>query len=116
MNFSMTVIPMLALAMSGCATRSIKRGHVVMKISDRLAHVALLPKEVALGDHVELYHNKCDIKGVAGGDGGFGAQVCKKISTGHGIVKKVFDADYVEVEFPTGTTFTEGDTVEKHGH
>jgi hypothetical protein len=103
------------LFFAGCGTAGIKRGHVVMKTSGQKAHVAMATGEVQVGDHVELYHNECKIRGVAG-DKGFGSKECKKVSTGHGVVTALFDADYAEVEFPAGVSFSEGDTIEKHSH
>jgi len=41
---------------------------------------------------------------------------CKKVSTGHGDVIELYDADYSVVKFPKGTKFSEGDTIEKHRH
>ena len=100
----------------GCAHGGIKRGHVVMKTSDTTAHVGLATGDVKVGDHVALYHNEC--KGGGGGRKGeaLGPRVCKKVATGHGVVTELFDADYAQVEFPSGTSFTEGDTIEKHDH
>lgn len=102
------------LALAGCAT-GIKRGHVVMKTADEVAHVATGENEMKVGDHVELYHNECTRLG-GGEKGGGGPRNCKKVSTGHGEVTDVLSPDYAEVKFPAGTKFTEGDTIEKHVH
>jgi uncharacterized Zn finger protein len=103
------------IGLVGCATGGVKRGHIVMKTSDRTAHVALASGEVQVGDHVELYHNECTKEGGGLKNGG-GIRTCRKIEGGHGVVSQLFDSDYAKVEFPEGTNFTEGDTIEKHAH
>jgi hypothetical protein len=105
----------LLVLLAGCST-GIKRGQVVMKTSDRIAHVALATDEVNVGDHVELYHNECE-RDTGGGKNGASVRTnCRKVGTGHGVVTELFDADYAQVEFPDGTKFSEGDTIEKHTH
>lgn len=98
--------------LSGCASTKIYRGHVIMKTADAEAHVATGPNEMVVGDHVELYQNQC----TPGGSKINGPRVCRKISNGHGEVTSVISPDYVSVKFPPGTTFQEGDTIEKHAH
>ncbi len=111
MKFLISALSILVFA--GCAS-SIKRGHVVMKTSDTDAHVAMGNGEVSVGDHVELYHNRCVPVG-SGGKGG-GSRECQKVSGGHGEVTNVINGDYSTVKFPEGTQFSEGDTIEKHAH
>jgi hypothetical protein len=104
------IVTASVLLLAGCATGGPKRGHVVMKTGEGIAHVALGRGEVQVGDHIELYQNRC-----AGGGKGTD-RTCKKISKGHGEITELFDADYSLAKFPEGTQFTEGDTVEKHSH
>jgi hypothetical protein len=88
---------------------SIHRGVVAMKVSDSVAHVGLQQSEATVGDHVQLYTNRCNrIKGEE--------QTCRKISKGHGRIISIISADYVSVEFDQGITFQEGDFIEKHSH
>lgn len=96
------------ILLAGCAT--VRRGTIGMKIDDQVAHVALNRGEVQVGDHVELYANVCP--GKRGGED----FMCKKVSKGHGVVTKVLNDHYSEVEFEKGIIFKEGDFVEKHGH
>lgn len=112
MKLTAMIIVLSALIAAGCATDHVKRGQVVMKTSERVAHVALASDEVKVGDHVELYYNQCK---ASGGEKGT-VRNCKKIAGGHGTVTALFDPDYSEVEFPEGTKFGEGDTVERHAH
>lgn len=114
MNLRVMMTGLSFLALAGCATGGVNRGHVVMKTSDEVAHVALAANEVKVGDHVELYHNECT--GGGGGKNGLGPRSCKKVETGHGEVTEVLNEDYVAVKFPQGTKFAEGDTIEKHAH
>lgn len=97
----------------GCAS-SIQRGVVAMKISDQEAHVGIGADELAVGDHVELYHNECQSYPL--GEKGRSARSCKKVPYGHGEVIELLNKDYSVVKFPAGTKFSEGDTIEKHGH
>lgn len=95
--------------LASCASTSIHRGVVAMKVSDSIAHVGLRQNEATVGDHVELYTNKCSsIKGEE--------QICKKISKGHGRITSIISSDYVSVEFDQGIVFQEGDFIEKHSH
>ncbi len=96
---------------SGCAS-SVQRGVVAMKISDREAHVGIGAKEIAVGEHIELYRNECDSS--AGEKRAKGA--CRKVPGGHGTVTEILNDDYAVVQFPEGTKFSEGDTMEKHSH
>ena len=52
------VLIMGALILSSCASQ-LHRGVVAMKIDESTAHVGLNKSEVTIGDHVELYGNKC---------------------------------------------------------
>ena len=99
------------ISLAACSTTH--RGSVVMKISDNEAHVGMGEGEVSTGDHVQLYHNICTGRVGKNGDG---TRSCKKESSGHGEVTQVINSDYSVVKFPAGTTFSEGDTLEKHSH
>lgn len=96
-----------ALILSSCASQ-LHRGVVAMKIDENTAHVGLNKNEVKVGDHVELYGNKCNQTK--------GQQNCKKFSKGHGTVTEVLSDDYAAVKFDNGVTFQEGDFIEKHSH
>lgn len=96
--------------LAGCASQ-VHRGVVAMKLDNRTAHVGIGEKEVAAGDHVELYKDECPVAGERGP-----RKPCKKVSYGHGTVVDILNADYSVVEFPEGTKFSEGDTIEKHAH
>lgn len=96
-----------ALVLSSCASQ-LHRGVIAMKIDENTAHVGLNKNEVTVGDHVELYGNKCTTTK--------GQQNCKKISKGHGIVTEVLSDDYAAVKFDSGVAFQEGDFIEKHSH
>ena len=95
-----------AAATTGCAGgHAMMRGSVVMKIDATTAHVCLGNGEVALNDPVRLYKNVCKASGKA--------EVCKKEAVADGKVTELLDEHYSVVTFPTGTTFEEGNTVEK---
>lgn len=106
------VIGASILTLSACST-GVKRGSVVMKVSDEEAHVGIGKNEVKPGDHLQLYNNVCT---GGGGKDRAGDRICRKVSQGHGEVVEVLNDDYSVVKFPPGTKFTEGDTLEKHGH
>jgi hypothetical protein len=99
------LLSILAL-LAGCTT--MHRGVVAMKIDETTAHVGLNKSEVAVGDHVQLFGNKCtNTKS---------GQNCKKISKGHGVITEILSDDYAAVKFDTGVAFQEGDFIEKHSH
>lgn len=91
---------------AGCST--MHRGVVAMKIDENSAHVGLNKNEVAIGDHVQLYGNKCTNRK--------GDQNCQKISKGHGVITEILNEDYAAVKFDSGVVFQEGDFIEKHSH
>jgi hypothetical protein len=95
-----------AAATTGCATgHTVMRGSVVMKIDPTTAHVCLGNGEVAVNDRVRLYRNVCEPSGRR--------NVCKKAAVADGKVTEVLDEHYSVVTFPAGTTFEEGNTIEK---
>jgi hypothetical protein len=95
-----------AITMIGCASgHATMRGSVVMKIDPTTAHVCLGHGEVAVTDRVRLYKNVCEPSGKRG--------VCKKVMVADGTVTELLDDHYSVVAFPAGTTFEEGNTVEK---
>ena len=106
---SYAVSLMLAAGITtGCAGgHATMRGSVVMKIDPTKAHVCLGTGEVAVNDHVRLYRNVC--KQSAGGR----ATVCTKETIADGTVTELLDEHYSVVTFPAGTTFEEGNTIEK---
>lgn len=98
-----------ALILSSCASK-LHRGVVAMKIDDSNAHVTLNRSEVSVGDHVELYGNKCAIVP------GTRSKSCEKVEKGHGVVTEVLNDNYSAIKFDSGVTFQEGDFIEKHSH
>ena len=81
-----------------------------MKIDPVKAHVCLGRGEVAVHDHVRLYQNVC----TTGAGSGSGHRVdCTKQTIADGTVTELIDDHYSVVTFPAGTTFAEGNTVEK---
>ena len=95
-----------AAAMAGCASgHAAMRGSVIMKIDPTTAHVCLGSGEVAINDPVRLYRNVCRSSGKRGS--------CTKTVITDGKVTELLDEHYSTVTFPVGTTFEEGDTVEK---
>jgi hypothetical protein len=107
MSIKKAVLISGALILSSCASQ-LHRGVVAMKVSDDTAHVGLNKKEVSIGDHVELYGNKCS--------GAKDSRTCAKIFKGHGTVVQVISDDYAAVKFDSGVVFVEGDFIEKHSH
>jgi hypothetical protein len=89
---------------AGCS-HSMMRGSVVMKTSDTEAHVCLGRGEVAVGDHVHLFHNDCSTGSKPG--------QCRRVLVADGEVEQLFDDHYSMVRFPAGTAFVEGDTIER---
>jgi hypothetical protein len=98
-----------ALVLASCASQ-LHRGVVAMKVNDNTAHVGLSKNEVAVGDHVELYGNRCT------GSGKNTDRSCEKISKGHGVVTQIINDNYASVQFDSGVAFQEGDFIEKHSH
>jgi hypothetical protein len=81
------------------------RGSVVMKIDPTTAHVCLGKGEVAVNDRVRLFRNICEPSGRR--------TICRKEAVADGKVTEVLDEHYSVVTFPAGTTFEEGNTIEK---
>lgn len=93
---------------TGCATgHAGMRGSVVMKIDPTKAHVCLGRGEVAVNDRVRLYKNNCKTRA----DGRHAA--CTKETIADGTVTELLDDHYSVVTFPAGTSFEEGNTIEK---
>lgn len=93
---------------TGCAS-TYHRGVVAMKVDNRTAHIGINRSEVSVGDHVELYANRCTrIKDSPG--------ECQKVGKGHGTIKEILGDNYVSVNFDEGVVFEEGDFIEKHTH
>lgn len=76
-----------------------------MKIDPTTAHVCLGNGEVAVNDRVRLYKNVCEPSGRR--------SICKKMLVTDGTVTQLLDEHYSVVTFPAGTTFEEGNTIEK---
>jgi len=81
------------------------RGSVTMKIDPTTAHVCLGNGEVAVNDPVHLYRNVCTQADRR--------PTCKKETIADGRVTELIDEHYSIVTFPSGTTFEEGNTVER---
>jgi hypothetical protein len=82
------------------------RHTVVMKVSDREAHICMGENEVQVGDRVKLYRVRC--LGKAGDVRG-----CPREEIGEGVVVKRLNAHYSVVRVPPGVPFEEGTRVEK---
>ena len=95
--------------LAGCAS-TYHRGVVAMKVDSRVAHVGINKTEVLVGDHVELFANKCTR--IAKDNPGS----CQKVQKGHGTVTEILGDNYVSVKFDEGVAFDEGDFIEKHNH
>ena len=98
-----------SILVTSCASK-VHRGVVAMKINENTAHVGLNRNEVSVGDHVELYGNKC------AGNSKIIERTCEKILKGHGIVTQIINDNYASVQFDSGVAFQEGDYIEKHSH
>lgn len=110
MNRFVPIGLLLSLGFLSACSSNVKRGTVAMKVSDRIAHVAMNRGEVAKGDHVQLFSNRCR-RAVTGE-----APSCEKVSKGHGLIVQVLNDHYSEVAFDEGVQFAEGDFIEKHPH
>lgn len=100
----------LAIATTtGCAGgHAVMRGSVVMKIDPTTAHVCLGTGEVKVNDRVRLYSNVCTPR-----TQGDGRHACRRETIAEGKVIELLDEHYSVVAFPAGTTFAEGNTVER---
>jgi hypothetical protein len=76
-----------------------------MKVSDQVANVAI--KGVQPGEAVSLIDNICN-DGLARADGFH----CHKKEEARGIISRVINSDYAEVQFPPGTVVQEGEHIE----
>lgn len=115
---STLLIGLLGLFLTGCATHSLMRGSVVMKMSDTSAHVCLGQNEVKVGDRLQLYKNVCkksvvEVSKKNSENRKVESQSCERVDGGFGEVTKILNDHYSLVSFPAGTSFSEGDTLEK---
>lgn len=104
------ILPLAAACLLFSCASTVHRGVVAMKVDDSTAHVSMGQNEVSVGDHVELYSNKCKNKKL------IEEPVCERVAKGHGAVTSVINNDYVVIKFDSGVTFQEGDFIEKHSH
>ncbi len=102
-----TPLALLALLVGVGCGHAAMRGSVVMKISDSQAHVCLGNNEVAVGDHVRLIKHKCTSSSKPA------VRQCTPVVIAEGQVTQVLNEHYSVVDFPPGTAFVEGDSVEK---
>ncbi len=114
MTRSVVTLIVLPFLLGACASK-VHRGVVAMKIDDNIAHVGIRSSEVSVGDHVELYGNKCPHYNLKLNPGA-GEMKCEKISKGHGVIIEILSEDYSAVKFENGVAFKEGDYIEKHSH
>ena len=112
MNKKIVLVVLLPLFLGACASK-VHRGVVAMKIDDSTAHVGIRGSEVSVGDHVELYANKCSKGGKAANDY---VGECSKVLKGHGVISQILNQDYTTVKFDSGVSFQEGDFIEMHSH
>lgn len=110
----MKTVLALTFLLGGCAAHTNMRGSVVMKISEQEAHVCLGNGEVHEGSELQLYRNDC--KGSRGGAHGAHlvepTDTCKRALVATGRISRVLNEHYSVAQFPAGTSFQEGDTVE----
>lgn len=111
-NKQLIFIGFLGLTLASCATTH--RGVVAMKLDANEAHVGMGKGELKVGDHVDLYHNRCTPTGNLKQSGG--NRTCTKVEGGHGVVTNVLNEDYSVVKFEPGVEFAEGDAIEMHAH
>jgi len=111
MKLNLTILA-ATLVLSSCSS-TLHRGIIAMKLDEHTAHIGLNSKEVNVGDHVELYENKCTKPSKSASSN---TPSCQKIHKGHGLVTKVIGEDYSEVKFDDGVIFEEGNFIEKHSH
>lgn len=96
---------------AGCAqSHRVMRGSVVMKASETAAQVCLGSGDVAAGDEVDLYRNTCKPTSLEPSP-----TDCYREAIGRGKVTAILNEHFSTVQFPGGTPFKEGDTVEKPG-
>jgi hypothetical protein len=110
----MTQLLALTFLLAGCAAHTNMRGSVVMKISEQEAHVCLGNGEVHEGSELQLYRNACKDRG---GHGSHtteapSGETCKRERVATGRITRVLNEHYSVAQFPAGTPFQEGDTVE----
>ncbi|MBK24526.1 MAG: hypothetical protein CME70_11080 [Halobacteriovorax sp.] len=84
------------------------RGNVVMKMSEKDAHICLGNNEVDVGNSIIFYNNDCNqydnsIEGLGG--------LCKLIEIGKGRVESIINSHYSLVKTDGSFQFKEGDLV-----
>lgn len=107
----MAAFVVLAFSFAGCASHSMMRGSVAMKIAPNKAHVCLGNGEVKIGDKVNAYRNVCPDVGVVAGHQ-IPRRNCTKEKIGGGTVTELLNEHYSEVTFDEGVKFNEGTIVE----
>jgi hypothetical protein len=110
----MTRFLAFAFVLAACSAHTNMRGSVVMKISEQEAHVCLGNGEVHEGSELQLYRNACRDKGGHGTHDGqaISGETCKRERVATGRITRVLNEHYSVAQFPAGTSFQEGDTVE----
>ena len=98
------ILSVLSLPLLVSCSHAMTHGTVAMMESDQLAHVSI--HGVQAGQKVTLFHNHCIKEGDRGGSS------CTREVLANGVVAKVFNEHYSQVEFPKGTKVKEGDFVE----
>lgn len=110
-TIKLTILVVLAFSFAGCASHSMMRGSVAMKIAPNKAHVCLGNGEVKVGDKVDVYKNVCPDVGVSAGHQ-IPHRTCTKEKVGNGTVTELLNEHYSEVTFDDGVKFNEGSIVE----
>ncbi|HEX4923288.1 MAG TPA: hypothetical protein VFV50_04350 [Bdellovibrionales bacterium] len=96
------------LSLGACATQHIApHGTVAMKVSDNVAHAAL--HDVNQGERVALLVNDCE-PNIGPGEGR--DNICRKRQVSEGVVTRVLNEHYAEVQFPEGIKVAEGQMLE----
>lgn len=107
MNYKILILSLGVFSLAGCATHSLMRGSVAMKVSDTEAHVCLGDKEVKVGDKVNIYKSECTQSAGSKGTN------CVKVKAGEGSVTQLLNEHYSVIKFDKGVEFKEGTIVEK---
>jgi len=101
------------LFLTSCASHSLMRGSVAMKVSDREAHVCMNDDEAKVGDRVMAFFNDCQKRNTVDGKSGAYGTPCVKTELGKGTVTKILNEHYSVIQFDEGVKFSEGNFVEK---
>jgi hypothetical protein len=104
-RISRSFVVLVLATLGACAGPRTESGSVVMKVSETEAHVRLTDRDIPVGTRVQLYSHTCVSQ--AGK-----RYECDKRLVAVGTVAQQMGGDYAVVQFPQGTRYEEGYTVE----